>query len=195
MCRAGFFSSGGVIAQLVRPSRRLLRLTDPDKGEVEALRHRSALWTPDRGPGFYQTQRARNAAPHLVTTGRCARQLATRLNPFRTGRRPCEDARLPPSLGASTVARAPARTDHLLYLQREAHWQQLAAQQAADGAAKAWWRGGGAEGRWDAREGSGQFAAFISTTGSVTCDFVMYTRGLVGAAQACGAVACAVRRH
>ena len=59
-----------MLAQLVRPRGRLARLTDPDKGEVEALRHRSSLWTPDRGPGFYQTQRARNAAPHLVTTGR-----------------------------------------------------------------------------------------------------------------------------
>lgn len=60
-----------MLAQLVRPGGRLARLTDPDKGEVEALRHRGSLWTPDRGPGFYQTQRARNAAPHLVTTGRC----------------------------------------------------------------------------------------------------------------------------
>ncbi len=59
-----------MLAQLVRPGGRLARLTDPDKGEVEALRHRGSLWTPDRGPGFYQTQRARNAAPHLVTTGR-----------------------------------------------------------------------------------------------------------------------------
>jgi hypothetical protein len=40
------------------------------QGEEEALRHRGSLWTPDRGPGFYQTQRARSAAPHLVTTGR-----------------------------------------------------------------------------------------------------------------------------
>jgi len=68
-CRTGF-SFGNFLNRLPRPSVRLLQLTDPDKGEAEALRHRGSLWTPDRGAGFYQTQRARSHAPHLVTTGR-----------------------------------------------------------------------------------------------------------------------------
>lgn len=69
---AGFWGSGNMFRKLTPSSPLLLRLTDPDKGEVNALRHRTELWTPDRGPGFYETQRARYSAPHLVTTGKHA---------------------------------------------------------------------------------------------------------------------------
>ena len=65
------FSFGGLLHRLT-PSTNLLKLTDPDKGERSTLLNRGALWTPDRGPGFYQTQRDRWSAPHLVTTGRQA---------------------------------------------------------------------------------------------------------------------------
>ena len=65
------FSFGGLLHRLT-PSTHLLKLTDPDKGERSTLLNRGALWTPDRGPGFYQTQRDRWSAPHLVTTGRQA---------------------------------------------------------------------------------------------------------------------------
>lgn len=68
---AGFWGPSNVLRKLRAPSP-LLRLTDPDKGESNALRQRSELWTPDRGPGFYETQRARYAAPHLLTTGKHA---------------------------------------------------------------------------------------------------------------------------
>ena len=66
------FSFGHMLRRInsIRPSAQLLKLTDPDKGERTTMLNRGELWTPDRGSGFYQTQRARSAAPHLVTTGR-----------------------------------------------------------------------------------------------------------------------------
>ena len=35
-----------------------------------SIRNRGRLWTPDRGPGFYQTQRERQNSPSLITTGK-----------------------------------------------------------------------------------------------------------------------------
>ena len=38
--------------------------------ELPAQRFRSRLWTPDRGAGFYQTQRERQHSPSLISTGK-----------------------------------------------------------------------------------------------------------------------------
>jgi len=38
--------------------------------ELPAHRIRSRLWTPDRGAGFYQTQRERQHSPSLISTGK-----------------------------------------------------------------------------------------------------------------------------
>ena len=41
------------------------------------VNHRGPLWTPDRGAGFYQTQRERQSSPSLISTGRSAFHLDT----------------------------------------------------------------------------------------------------------------------
>lgn len=38
----------------------------------DSIRYRGPLWTPDRGAGFYQTQRERQQSPSLISTGRSA---------------------------------------------------------------------------------------------------------------------------
>ena len=46
-------------------------LTDmADEHAKDSIRYRGPLWTPDRGAGFYQTQRERQRSPSLITTGR-----------------------------------------------------------------------------------------------------------------------------
>ncbi len=65
-------SSGSVIAKAMH-ERPVPAATNPlanDRWDGAHQRDQGKLWTPDRGAGFYQTERERYHKPALVSTGK-----------------------------------------------------------------------------------------------------------------------------